>query len=326
MATSFDVRIWKVETRKGKTKTAYRVIWRVDRKRFSETFSTQALADSFRSDLVSAARRGESFDCVQGLPQSMLRSEQDMSWFEFAQRYVDMKWPRAAGKSRSGNADALASATFAMLKSERGKPNDVTIRKALTGWAFNRKRREDPKPSEVTRAVKWLESNTRPVSALGDTATLRQVLDQISLKMDGTQAAAKTVMRKRAVLHNALDYGVELKAVDANRLSEVRWNAPKQVRAIDKRVVINPKQAVCLLAGVEAQHVDGQPRRSAGPALKAYFAVMYYAALRPEEATMLCKSDLSLPESGWGELLISHTAPITGAAWTDTGIDRKSVV
>ena len=38
---------------------------------------------------------------------------------------------------------------------------------------------------------------------------------------------------------------------------------------------------------------------------------------------MLRKSDLQLPEEGWGELLLSETAPITGAAWTDSGERRQ---
>ena len=105
----------------------------------------------------------------------------------------------------------------------------------------------------------------------------------------------------------------------ANRLSEVNWTAPKTVRSIDRRVVINPRQANALLSKVEAQRIEGQPRRSPGPMLVAFFAVLYYAALRPEEAAILRKADLQLPENGWGELLLSETAPIMGAAWTDSG-------
>jgi integrase len=68
--------------------------------------------------------------------------------------------------------------------------------------------------------------------------------------------------------------------------------------------------------------MEGQPRRSSGPALVAFFGCMYYSALRPEEAAMLSKRDLQLPESGWGELLLSETAPTAGAAWTDSGARR----
>jgi integrase len=49
---------------------------------------------------------------------------------------------------------------------------------------------------------------------------------------------------------------------------------------------------------------------------------MYYSGLRPEEAAMLTKADLQLPTTGWGELLLSETAPVAGAAWTDSGQRR----
>lgn len=47
---------------------------------------------------------------------------------------------------------------------------------------------------------------------------LRLALDALSLELDGKQAAAKTFMRKRAVLYNALDCAVEVKALGANNL------------------------------------------------------------------------------------------------------------
>jgi integrase len=140
--------------------------------------------------------------------------------------------------------------------------------------------------------------------------------------MDGKPAAAKTVARKRAVVYNALDLAVEQKLLGKNRIPDVKWMAPKQTQAIDKRVVINPTQAQKLLSAVEAQKVEGQPRRSAGPGLVAYFGSLYYAGLRPEEAAMLRKGDLAIPAEGWGELLLSEAAPIAGAAWTDTGTRR----
>ena len=68
MDTTYNVKIWKIETRVRKTKTNYRVVWFVAGARFSDLFDTFALADSFRSDLVAASRRGEAFDRTQGLP------------------------------------------------------------------------------------------------------------------------------------------------------------------------------------------------------------------------------------------------------------------
>jgi integrase len=345
METTFDVKIWSLRELKGKPgkggkfgRTSYRVRWVVGKDPWSKNFATKALAESFRSQLIAAQKSGEAFRCVDGLPVSTRRDAADQSWFEFCQRYVDLKWTRAAAKSRAGNADTLATATVAMLATTRGKPDDKVLRKAMTGWAYNTKRRDTEKPAEIERALKWLATNTLPVSRLDDHSMSRAVLDQIALKMDGKPAAAKTVSRKRSVLHNALEYAVEMKLVTKNRLPDVKWTAPKEVKAIDKRVVINPAQARRLLAGVAAQHIEGQPRRSSGPALEAYFGAQYYAALRPEEAAMLSKADLLLPdlewkeeiadwvfpkgEDGWGELLLSQAAPTAGAAWTDSNERR----
>lgn len=80
---------------------------------------------------------------------------------------------------------------------------------------------------------------------------------------------------------------MEFVGASQDRLHEAKWTAPKETKTIDKRVVINPKQAKKLLAATEAQQIEGQPRRSSGPMLVAFFARIYYAALRPEEAAMV---------------------------------------
>ena len=90
----------------------------------------------------------------------------------------------------------------------------------------------------------------------------------------------------------------------------------KASQAIDRRRVINPAQARVLLAAVHAQ----QP---SGPRLVAFFGVMYYCGLRPEEAVMLRVADMRLPDDdGWGELHISAAAPDAGGRWTDSGAGR----
>lgn len=151
-----------------------------------------------------------------------------------------------------------------------------------------------------------------------DAPTLvRRVLEQPALRMDGTPAGARTFGRKRSVLHNALEYAVELEVLERNLLPQVKWTPPRETKSIDERVVLNPRQARRLLEAGGRQHVEGQPRRSSDPALVAFFAVMYYSALRPEEAVMLRKGDLQLPAEGWGELLVSETAPAAGSVWTD---------
>ena len=53
--TSYDVRIYAIETRKRQT-TRYRVRWTVAGKRFGETFASKGLAESYRAALITAAR------------------------------------------------------------------------------------------------------------------------------------------------------------------------------------------------------------------------------------------------------------------------------
>lgn len=316
MDTTYDVRIFALETYEGKKSNTYRVRWQVAREAFKLSFKTFALADSFRSDLVSASRKGEAFDRATGLPVSMVRNDNDMSWFDFTCAYVDMKWPDAAGNSRKGIAETLATVTPHMLATKRGKPDDKTIRRALNGWAFNLNRRNSAvPPADIADALTWLRANTRQVSVLGEVHEVRGVLRLVSSKLDGKAAAASVVKRKRAVLFNVMEYAVERGLLPLNPLTLVKVKMPKPVRAIDKRVVVNPTQARSLLGAVRAQ-------KPSGPLVVTYFAVQYYAALRPGEAVNLRKQDLALPKAGWGELLLWESAPETGASWSETGLRR----
>ena len=100
MDTSYDIRIWKVEPVKRKEATTYRVRSLVAGRRFGEIRTTAALADSFRAQLVTAARRGEAFDTGSGLPVSMTKADRDMNWLDFACKYVDTKPRDAATTNR----------------------------------------------------------------------------------------------------------------------------------------------------------------------------------------------------------------------------------
>jgi integrase len=87
------------------------------------------------------------------------------------------------------------------------------------------------------------------------------------------------------------------------------------VQPVDRRCVANPPQVRTLLTAVAAQ-----PR--SGRRLVAFFASLYFAALRPEEAVALAKTNLSLPEKGWGVLHLDTVEPYAGKAWTDSGANR----
>lgn len=135
-----------------------------------------------------------------------------------------MKWPHAAGKSRQGIADSLATVTPALLSSAKSRPSATSLRAALYGWSFNARRRAAGPPDEhLIRAERWVSANTRPVVDLADPAVLRPALDALALRMDGKPAAASTVSRKRAIFYNCVEYAVELGHLPGNPISSIKW-------------------------------------------------------------------------------------------------------
>lgn len=199
--TTYDVRIWSVRKFKNKGAPTYRVRWSVAGKETGRSFPKKVLADRFRSDLMAATSRGELFDVVAKLPLSMLPDERDMSWWEWSQTYVDLKWSQMAPKSRLSMAEALTTATMALLKPCRIPPPAKRLRSAILRWAFVAPQRAaGPPPEPLVKAVDWLSRNTIRLADLEDPGRARVVLDALALKLDGRPAAATTVARKRAVL------------------------------------------------------------------------------------------------------------------------------
>jgi hypothetical protein len=78
------------------------------------------------------------------------------------------------------------------------------------------------------------------------------------VRQDGKAASATTIARKRSVFANVIRYAVELEEMPANPLDRLRWKPPKVSEVVDRRVVVNPRQARELLTAVT---YVGQQRR-----------------------------------------------------------------
>lgn len=308
---SYDVQIWSVTPYKGKTRITYRVRWTVAGSRMSRNFATRKLAESFRSKLLTAAREGTAFDPETGLPATFESNKpQPVSWYEHAVEFMDMKWAESSPRHRKSTAEALITLTQGLVRPDR--PTDfATLRNALRYWAFNPPARSSNKrpPSQYERALTWIARNSLPLPTLAEAHGIRTALASISTNLVGRPVAATTLARKRATLSAALVYAVELGRLHSNPLKNVRTQRRYLAESLDARVVVNPDQARTLLACVEA----------ASPPLHAFFACLYYAALRPSEARNLREVDCLLPASGWGELVLTGSYQESGSAWTDDG-------
>ncbi|NED13645.1 site-specific integrase [Streptomyces sp. SID9124] len=314
MPLTYDVSLYSLEVRRERPKP-YRVRWRVGQRKHSKSYQLKAQADGRRSELMSAVRRGEQFDEELGLPASEIRAMQgSITWYEHTRAYIDRKWAAAPAKSRKNYADALATITPALMKTRVGRPDTATLRKALYGWAYNRNRWNDEPPADVAHALRWVAKNSYPISALEQSATVRLALDALALKLDGKPAAPRTARRKRACLSDVLGLAVEQGyfSTPVNPLTTVKWAAPKTAEEVDPDSVANPRQVRALLRGVREQGPRGEH-------LEAFFGCLYYAAMRPAEATALRLPQCHLPETGWGTLTLRQGYVRVGKGWTDDG-------
>ena len=225
------VRFWDVRRNRSSRSASYEVRWVVGGRQFSRTRATKALAESFLSELRQAAKRGEAFDTDEGLPVSMRRAKHATSWFAFVLAYVDVKWPRAAATTRNSMTDALATVTAALVDDRPGQPDVLLVRRALRQYALVPSSRALPRPAEVAAALGWLERASLPLSELEKPRNVRLALDALTLRLDGTAAAATTIRRKRSVFHNVLGYAAELEELSANPLDRVKLEAAEDSRS-----------------------------------------------------------------------------------------------
>jgi integrase len=311
--SSFNVRVFAIRRRPGHA--AFEVRWRVAGRDKSRSFMTRALADSYRAELVHAARQGQAFDTAIGEPAAWVAPEPvTVTWYQHAMAYAEMKWPHLAPHSRASLADALATVTPLLTRETGRRPSTGRVRAALYGYAFNPPRRSRAPDPVTVSALAWLERASLPVGQLSDPRVIRAALDRLCVRLDGSPAAANTITRKRAVFHGALGYAVELGLLPANPIDLVHWHTPRAAAAINPATVASPAQ----VRAIPAQAARIRPE------LAAFFSCLYYAALRPEEAVALRRDDLILPTHRRGKIILTAACPRTGTAWTSTGRPHES--
>ena len=296
---SYDVRFWQTEVRKDRP-TPYRVRWLVNGRRFGESFVKIALADSFKAQLISAARRGEAFDLETGLPESMVRKLRDVTFFDHAMEFTAVTWKDAAAKSRVSVIETLSRVVPVVTRDLKGAPDPDVLRAALRKNLNQGPTAGIPDQAEA-RALAWLARASRPLSAFQDESVVCDVLDALATRLDGKAAAPDYYARRRRVLHRVLGYAVRKKRLPKNPLSKQNlpegWTAPeKPEEAVDPRSVGSPALIASMIAACAGIG------RDQGPRFAALYGCMYYAMMRPSEVAALTRAGCQLPRTGWGYL------------------------
>jgi integrase len=210
--------------------------------------------------------------------------------------------------------------TPALVRDTPGRPDPALLRRALREYELPPASRQLPRSPDVATAVRWLEKASLPLADLTDAAVVRPALDALALRMDGHAAAATTSRRRRSVFYNVLQYAMDLELLDYNPVDKlrVRTTRCKVVTEVDRRVVVNHRQARELFVAVTYVGRRGKNGRR-GERLRAFFACLYYAALRPGEALDLRETNCKLPDSGWGLITVESSRPTAGKRYTDSG-------
>ncbi|MCF3102943.1 tyrosine-type recombinase/integrase [Streptomyces roseoverticillatus] len=322
---TFDVSLWNI-SKTGRKSRPWRLRWVVAGRVCGDTFTTYPLAESRRNELWHAMnRRGEAFEIESGLPESEVRAAAEaaevaeaapsLRWFEFCRKYVAGRWRRSAAKTREGMADGLAAVSLAMVNREDGVPEDKYLRLAFRWGIVPANAGQDP-PEELKSAYDWLTTADRPVVDLMDAEVFEDVLYRLGYRLDGKPAARETHKRRRRALNVALEHAVVAEELPENPLQKARKKQVGSSDVVDPRVLVNAVQGRQLLTAVS---YVGSWDRGRGRRLVAFYAVLYYAGLRPAEAVGLRFSDCRLPEAGWGTLTLRETRPVSGKQWTDSG-------
>lgn len=277
--------------------------------------SVRRVAEELAAELVGAVRR----EAAAGHRDEEVAGARDggpfagRSWYDFALEYSDWRWRQTSAKTRSEVGDALCALTEAMVRDWARGPDRELLRRALLRGAFVVPRTEGPyMPDDERAALRWVEGATRSVGDLLDPDVMKGVISALSVRPDGSLVPGDTQRHRKNALVGAVRY-----AFGAQKLSpEVPWPAPRSAEELDPRRVINPGQARSLLTALS---YVGPYDRARGRRLVGFFAGMYYAGLRPEEAVVVRYQDCELPSDGWGRLVLHETRPQATKKYTDSG-------
>ncbi|MDT3446195.1 tyrosine-type recombinase/integrase [Pseudofrankia sp. BMG5.37] len=324
--TTFDVRVYSLLEVKGKGRSTWQVRWQVAGRptRNSRNFPSKTAAESRRAEILTAVRKGEAFEIVSGLPISEWHAlntpepAPQRTWLTVARDFADTKWAEnQAPSTRRAIASQLSVITPALFDEPAPATIAELVREALVGWVFvtgtrttlrpdGRRVENEPPPGWVA-VLAWMERHSRPILDLTDIEVTRAALTALSRRLDGKPAAPNTVTARLILFGQVVRFALARGDLDTDPLPGAQWTPPSKVTAVDRRVVVDHVRATRLLAAVAQR----------APELEAFYASIYYAAARPGEANELNISQLSLPQTGWGEVTLTDNNPEISPRWSD---------
>ncbi len=119
----------------------------------------------------------------------------DLSFFEWAQQWLEVKWPKWAGNSRRAGVEVLVAFTPHLVYPDDPAPpvSDAELRSWLYNVAF------DPNAEMDTTSplARWFDRHSLGLNEIG-AGELEFALSRGLLRVDGTSVAATTATNRRS--------------------------------------------------------------------------------------------------------------------------------
>ena len=280
----------------------------------SRSFITRGRADSYRAEVIRAARKGLDFTRARrtGVLGHVRPRHHSLAGPRSCLRCDEM--PLAAAHTRAGIADALATITPALLTPGPGRPLAAVLRTALYGHAFNAARAgTDPGPA-ATAALGWLRHRCLPLAALADPAVTRRALDAPGPAPGwdpgrGHDHHPQACRLPRLPQPRGRTRTPGSRPTGPHQLATARDRPARQARGQ------RPPLLRCRRSW---------PRSPVSrPELTAFFGCLYYAALRPPKPSRCVPAPAPSPHAAGGSSCTHGIFPRSARAWTGNGTPRE---
>lgn len=298
------VAIWALDDRRKYRKRSglWVVRWTVESIKHQKPFATKLPAEQYRAELIRAQAAGERFDRGTGEPVSWRTDDSSLS--VWAKKWLDDNWATWKPRTRRSYAEAIERLLpLAVSASAPEAPEGVRteVRRWLaSGHAGNP---AADCPAWITRWGLRLEEL--------DAKVCRRIYTDLAKGADGAQLAANTAKRFRSVAKALLT-----DAVEEGHLASLTWPTGRRTtkQRVKEQAIVESATTRNVPSHTEALATIRKTvnAKKASLSYETVLLIIYYAGLRPSEATTLEVRDLTLPKSGWGSAIIRQSFTAAG--------------
>ena len=128
----------------------------------------------------------------------MARTLRDVSFYKHCAEFAAATWAVSAAKTRVSVIETLTRVVPVVVTDLKGAPDDAVLRSALRK-KLNQGEHGGELDEDEARAISWIARTSRPVGSLADPAVVCDILDALTVNLNGKPAAPEYFSRRRRV-------------------------------------------------------------------------------------------------------------------------------